>query len=64
MSINFDNVCLPNGYLTDEHKEWQVQLRRFFEKEVRPFAEEWDEQGDIPDDLWRKSAAMGILGLG
>jgi len=41
-----------------------VQLRRFFEKEVRPFAEEWDEQGDIPDDLWRKSAAMGILGLG
>lgn len=64
MSINLDNVCLPNGYLTDEHKEWQVQLRRFFEKEVRPFAEEWDEQGDIPDDLWRKSAAMGILGLG
>jgi len=64
MSINFDNVCLPNGYLTDEHKEWQVQLRRFFEKEVRPFAEEWDEQGDIPDDLWHKSAAMGILGLG
>jgi len=64
MPINFDSICLPNDYLTDEHKEWQAQLRRFFEKEVRPYADEWDEQGDIPDELWSKSASMGILGLG
>jgi len=64
MTINFDNVGLANSFLTEEHRQWQAQLRRFFENEVRPYAEEWDEQCDIPDELWTKSAAMGILGLG
>lgn len=64
MNIDFDSVCLPNEYLSDEHLEWQAQLRRFFETEVTPFAEQWDEEGKLPDDLWTKSAAMGILGLG
>jgi len=64
MTIDFDSICLPNEYLNDEHKEWQTQLRRFFDKEIMPFATEWDEQGDIPADMWGKAANMGILGLG
>ena len=64
MSLDFDSSRLPNVFETEEHLEWRKQLRRFFDKEVRPFAAEWDEQGDIPDELWTKSAAMGILGLG
>lgn len=64
MTIDFDSARLPNEFLTDEHLEWQSQLRRFFDKEVIPFADEWDEAGYIPDELWTKSAAMGILGLG
>jgi len=62
--VDFDSVGLANEYLSDEHREWQSQLRRFFETEVRPFAQEWDENGEVPDELWEKSAAMGILGLG
>jgi acyl-CoA dehydrogenase len=64
MTVDFDSICLTNEYLSDEHKEWQTQLRRFFDKEIMPFAAEWDEQGDIPGELWGKAAAMGILGLG
>ena len=62
--MDFDSARLSNSFLTDEHREWQLQLRRFFDKEVAPFAQEWDEAGHIPDDLWPKAAAMGILGLG
>ena len=62
--VDFDSVGLANENLNDEHREWQSQLRRFFESEVRPFAQEWDENGEIPDELWQKSAAMSILGLG
>ena len=62
MSLDFDSARLPNEFETEEHHEWRRHLRRFFDKEVRPFAEEWDECGDMPDDLWTKSAAMGILG--
>ena len=64
MTIDFDSICLANEYHNDEHKEWQTQLRRFFDKEVMPYASEWDEQGAIPEALWTKSAAMGIFGLG
>jgi len=64
MTIDFDSTSLPNEFLTENHLEWQFQLRRFFEKEVTPFANQWDEEGRIPDALWQKSAELGILGLG
>lgn len=64
MALDFDSARMPNPYLTDDHLAWQQQLRRFFDKEVMPYAADWDEAGAIPAELWTKSAAMGILGLG
>ena len=43
MSLTFDNSRLHNEYLTPSHDEWRNQLRRFFENEIIPFADEWDE---------------------
>ena len=63
MLLNFDNARLKNEYLMPYHDEWRTQLRRFFEKEIIPYADDWDETGLIPDDLWPKSAEVGILGL-
>ena len=63
MSLNFDNARLKNEYLMPHHDEWRTQLRRFFEKEIIPYADDWDETGLIPNDLWPKSAEVGILGL-
>ena len=57
MSFDFDNTRLENCFLTEEHREWQALLRRFFDKEVRPHADQWDEQGYIPDELWSKARA-------
>ena len=64
MSLDFDSARLPNSFLKPEHHEWRAQLRRFFDREVIPYAAQWDEDGRIPDELWPKSAAVGILGLG
>ncbi len=64
MSLDFDSARLPNRNLTSEHHEWRAQLRRFFDREVIPFAAQWDEDGSIPSELWPKAAAVGILGLG
>ncbi|NIB42427.1 acyl-CoA dehydrogenase [Pseudomaricurvus alkylphenolicus] len=64
MALDFDSARLSNPYLTAEHEEWRSQIRRFVEREVLPFAAEWDEAGKIPDDLWPKAAEVGILGLG
>ena len=62
--MDFDSSRLPNPHLTDEHLEWRHSVRRFFDSEVIPYADAWDEARAIPDELWTKAAAIGILGLG
>lgn len=64
MSLTFDSARLFNPYLTADHEEWRTQLRKFFDVQVIPFAEQWDEDGKIPHELWPKAAGVGILGLG
>jgi acyl-CoA dehydrogenase len=64
MSLDFDSARLPNSNLTAEHEEWRAQLRRFIDREIMPFADDWDEAGKIPDDLWGKAASIGLLQLG
>jgi len=64
MSLDFDSARLPNPHLREEHHAWREQLRRFVDTEILPHADDWDEAGDIPGDLWPKAAAVGLLGLG
>lgn len=64
MSLSFDSARLHNPFLNDSHETWRAQLRRFVDKEITPYVDEWDEQGFIPDALWPKAAEFGLLGLG
>ncbi|MEM6484068.1 MAG: acyl-CoA dehydrogenase family protein [Pseudomonadota bacterium] len=64
MSLDFDSARLPNPHLTESHEAWRTQLRRFIDAEIAPYAEDWDENGQIPAELWPKAAAVGLLGLG
>lgn len=64
MALDFDSARIPNPSLTDDHTAWREQLRRFIDQEIVPFAEGWDEAGDIPSELWQKAAQIGLLGLG
>jgi len=64
LTLDFDSARLHNPHLRDEHIEWRDQLRRFLDKEVVPYAEGWDEAGEMPAELWPKAADMGLLGLG
>ncbi len=64
MSLDFDSARLPNPHMTDLHHAWREQLRKFVDTEIMPYADDWDEAGEIPIDLWPKAAAIGLLGLG
>ncbi|MCR9106947.1 MAG: acyl-CoA dehydrogenase family protein [Gammaproteobacteria bacterium] len=64
MSLDFDSARLPNPNLREEHHEWRAQLRKFIDAEIMPYAQDWDEDGHIPIELWPKAAAVGLLGLG
>jgi acyl-CoA dehydrogenase len=51
-------------FYTEQHEAFRAVVRRFVGKEIEPFAGEWDEAGEFPRELYRKAAAIGLLGLG
>src|ERR1700741_4075860 len=55
---------MPSPFYTTEHEAFREVMRRFVEKEIEPYAHEWDEAGEFPRALYAKAAAIGLLGLG
>jgi acyl-CoA dehydrogenase len=51
-------------FYTADHVAFRDVVRRFVQKEIEPFATEWDEAGGFPRELYEKAAAIGLLGLG
>ena len=45
----------------EDHEQFREQVRRFFDKEVVPFHAEWERQGIVPKDVWRKAGREGLL---
>ncbi|MEU7811655.1 acyl-CoA dehydrogenase family protein [Pseudonocardia sp. NPDC049154] len=45
-----------------EHEEFRSTVRTFFEKECVPFAAEWERDGKVDREVWRKAGARGLLG--
>ncbi len=46
---------------SEEHRIFRETVRRFFEKEVIPYADEWEEAGIVPKDVWLKMGEQGFL---
>ena len=55
---------MKHPFYTEEHEAFRDQLRRFVAKEIEPYANEWDEAGEFPRELYKKAAAVGYMGLG
>lgn len=54
-------MSLLDKYYTQEHGIFRDSIRRFFEKEVTPYADQWEKEGIIPKELWKKFGAQGFL---
>ncbi len=57
------NTNLNRYYFTQEHELFRDSLRKFLEKEVLPYIEEWEAQQQVPKSLWRKFGEQGFLGF-
>ena len=55
---------MNSPFYTAEHEAFRQVMRRFVEKEIEPYAHEWDEAGEFPRALYGKAADIGLLGLG
>lgn len=44
-----------------EHDMWRESVRRFIEKEIVPFHDQWEKDGIVPRELWLKAGEAGML---
>ncbi len=45
----------------EDHELFRDTARRFFDKEVVPFHAQWERDGIVPKDVWRKAGSEGLL---
>ena len=61
-------TAIPNSprslFYDESHEALRETVRRFTEKEIAPYVDEWDDAGEFPRELYKKASAVGILGLG
>ncbi|MGD9240167.1 MAG: acyl-CoA dehydrogenase family protein [Desulfobacterales bacterium] len=46
---------------TEDHQNFRERLRRFLEKEVTPHADQWEKDGIVPKEAWKKMGQAGFL---
>ena len=53
-----------NPFDTPDRVEFRKVLRNFVSKEIMPYCNEWDEEGQIPWKLHQKTGELGVWGFG
>ena len=51
-------------YYGESHAAWRATLRRWVQREIEPHVDAWERERAFPRELYRKAAAIGLLGLG
>jgi acyl-CoA dehydrogenase len=54
---------MSHWIFTEEHEMFRHSVRKFVEKELTPFAEEWEMEGIIPRQLYKRMGELGFLGI-
>ena len=50
-------------WATGDYEQLRDQVRRFVEKEIKPHADRWEEEGFIPRSILRRMGELGFLGI-
>jgi len=55
------NNMLPRKLFQSEHEAFRDTVRKFYEKEVLPNTEKYEQQQHVDRDLWSKAGELGLL---
>ncbi|MEU3471138.1 acyl-CoA dehydrogenase family protein [Rhodococcus sp. NPDC006774] len=53
-----------NIWTTPERQQLRKTVRSFVEQDIAPHMNQWETDGEIPRDLHKKAAALGLIGAG
>jgi len=52
---------IPRTIYSEDHEIFRDMVAKFFEKEVVPHHDQWEREGQVPREFWRKAGQAGIL---
>jgi acyl-CoA dehydrogenase len=52
---------LSRTIFAEEHEMFRASVRRFIDREVVPFHRQWERDGVVPREFWRKAGEQGLL---
>ena len=58
-----EDAQLQFPYFTEEHRMLRDTVKQFAEREIAPYAEEWDAAGIFPRDVFNKAGELGLFGI-
>jgi acyl-CoA dehydrogenase len=61
MSSRKNTQQVARTLFTEEHEIFRASVRRFYEQEIMPHHERWEDQGYVDRDAWLKAGANGFL---
>ncbi len=50
-------------YLNEDHDMFRDQIRRFIDAEVRPYGDQWEQDGMTPRSVLKQMGELGMLGI-
>jgi acyl-CoA dehydrogenase len=54
-------IVIERKIFNQDHDMWRETVRKFIEKEIVPFHEQWEKDGIVPRELWLKAGKAGML---
>ncbi|MBI2424346.1 MAG: acyl-CoA dehydrogenase family protein [Candidatus Hydrogenedentes bacterium] len=52
---------MPKAFFEEEHKMFRESVRRFCETEIVPYHAQWEKDGQVSREVWRKAGENGFL---
>ena len=57
-------TTVSNPFFTDDHHAYRDVVRQFTANEITPNVHQWDLDGQIPREMYKKAGAIGLFGDG
>ena len=54
---------MKKEFLTEEHILFQSSIREFLKSEVTPYHSQWEKEGIVPREIWKKAGEQGFLAI-
>src|SRR6478672_4493913 len=52
---------MSEAFYDQEHEDFRGVVRSFLQREVVPFHDQWEKDGQVDREVWRKAGAAGLL---